>query len=405
MSHMLKLPDNKQKIVEKALDNLVEKTNMSVYRIIKKKLVMTFGEENVQITKIDEEYVHRRLREVGYTDANVSGIENNRFEVSIRTITAMYHIIVRVPELTIRNSRGNSTVIRDMFVRIQVHPDGRLYGTLEGVVTTFTKAQARMGYMHSHLHTTIRGLTNPPSFGGFCLGQGHITQVIALLQTKFDEVNFQMFCLHIRNFLEWESLEGVPYCRMGDIGESNANASLRLPVIPATTLSTISDMMRKEFYKLDPEVSKKLISIHPDTYEIYVEQTEDLEKWIAGTILLRQAAIVIMNIPLDILLAVKNNSGTYFRYTAESGNLSVSGQTVLNFRGEDIKIKIIDNEQNLKSTRYAHPQITEQLCRKLSTDLTRTALDYAHTGNNNTSEDKRETTDANNDIVWKAIQS
>lgn len=406
MAQMIKLPERKQQMVEVALTKLLEKTNMEVYRSMKKKLIMTFGEENVQIAKIDEEVVHRRLRDMGYNDVNVHSIDDVRFQGSVNQVTSVYHIIIRVPEFVIKNSRGNSTTIRDMFVRLQVLPDGRIaYTGLEGMVTTFTKAQARMGYMHSHLVPTHQGLHSIPSFGGFCTGQGPIGQVLALLQNKYDDVNFQMLCLHIKNFLEWESLEGTPHCRMGDINETMTSAPAAIYVLPASTVSTISEMMRKAFYQLDPEQSRKMVSISSDEYEIHVEPTEELEKWVGDMIVAKSTDLIRLSIGPDTLLVVKDKAGNYFRYVNHGGNINVTKQTVLNFRGEDIKIKIVDNEENLKSTKYGNPKIIEQLCFRIAADLTRTALDYAPAGDNNSSENKRETTDANNDPVRQTAQS
>jgi len=398
---ILKLSEKKQQIVEKAINRLVEKTNMNVYRTIKKKLVMTFGEDNVQIAKMDEENICRRLREYGYNDTNIVGADDNGFTQRVDQIVHTYHAIVRIPEFTIKNSRGGSVTIRDMFVRIQLAPDGKLaHGGLEGVVTTFTKAQARYGYMHSHLLAVAISRGNHPTFNTFCLGTGQINQIIALLRREFNEINFQMFCLHIKNFLEWESLEGNPYCRFGDVQET-------VTTIPISTVASpyfilVSEMLRKEFYKLPTDKSKELISIHPDTYEIHVEPTEDLEKWAADAILSKQGVLIGMNINPSDLLAVKDSTGIYYKFSPDTGNLSVSNKTVLHFRGEDIKIKIIDNEKNLKGTKYANPKIIEQLCKKISADLTTTALDYAYTGSNDTSGDKPEATVTNHDPVREA---
>jgi hypothetical protein len=407
MAKMLKLPYKKRQMVLSRVDELVEKTDMTAYRSMKKKLVATFGEENVQIGKLDEEAIHARLRNMGYNDTNVTQVDDTSFGVNIKRVTLAYHIVIRIPEFTIKNSRGNSTVIRDMFIRLQVLPDGRLaHGGLEGLVATFTKAQARTGYMHSHLIPAQPGLGRVPSFCGFCLGQGHINQVIALLQAKYNEVNFQMLCLHIKNFLEWESLEGVPHYRMADVREPVVNSSSAANTVNTITASLISEILRKEFYKLAPEISRALITISPNTYEMYVEPTEGLEMWVADVILAKQHDILRMNIPVEQLLAVKDNAGNYLRYIQDgSSTLNVSKDTVLQFRGEDIKIKIVDNEQNLKSTKYGNPKITEHLCWRLSADLTRTATEYTYARSKDTSQDQREPADANHDAVREAATS
>jgi hypothetical protein len=167
--------------IRRKLADIAVATNMDAFKSMKKKLVLTFGESNVQIVRLDEEEIERRLADSGHRPPTLRQIDISAFKQIVDLSSALYFITIRLPEVKVSNSRGESITIRDMFVRLRVRPDGTLVSRVEGLVASYTKRQALARYQHSHLHALPDELRSKPFFDNFCLGTGPINQVLALL--------------------------------------------------------------------------------------------------------------------------------------------------------------------------------------------------------------------------------
>jgi hypothetical protein len=151
--------------------------------------------------------------------------------------------------------------------------------------------------------------------------------------------------------------------------------------------------------------SKQLISMTITDHEIQVSSTEELEKWVGRTIP-TILGVPGLEVPVENLLVRKNQQGQCYRYTNTiNTEIHPTTQTILVFRGEDIKVKIIDDEQHLNPTAYGHPEIVERLCRRISADLTTSAFEYGQVTEQNTSDPQRQVAVANNDAVPANISS
>ncbi len=80
------------------------------------------------------------------------------------------------------------------------------------------------GYSHSHL-SHDRDLGKEINFKSFCMGQTPLAQSVGILRAGFDEDRFTMLLHQINLFVKWESLEGVPYMKIGSVSNIPSNRS------------------------------------------------------------------------------------------------------------------------------------------------------------------------------------
>ena len=129
------------------------------------------------------------------------------------------YIIIHFPYSKVINKYNSSIEIHDMFVKIILTADNTdvMISELNGLMQTFTREQALVGYQFSHLYS--RQPSSHPEYQGFCLGSGEILQVKALFNSTRDYGFFELFLYQIEAYLAWESLDGVPYRKMETVGQ------------------------------------------------------------------------------------------------------------------------------------------------------------------------------------------
>jgi hypothetical protein len=153
-----------------------------------------------------------------------------------RQVNIQFHPVIYFDELHITNSNGNEHVIRDLYVRIHMDiNEGQLSMlNLSGTRGTVTIAEWINNYFHSHI-SWYKDSDDPDrpyhnyqnEWCNFCLGEGHIRDMMVDIGNDFDCDLFQMILIHIKDMMEWESLEGVPYRNIDKLGNINANMKTR----------------------------------------------------------------------------------------------------------------------------------------------------------------------------------
>jgi len=167
-----------------------------------------------------------------------------------------YVIDIYFPIINITNRQKKKHVIYDIIVRIPItfnsSLDKYLIGTLLGTRLSLSKNEACSNYCHSHLNAQINRLwgnwnelmikglpltqaelekklkDNTFEFDPFCLGYGGINNITYQLNTNTSKQlninNWLLFFKSIKNYLEYESLEGGPYRKIDNIyAGSNSN--------------------------------------------------------------------------------------------------------------------------------------------------------------------------------------
>ena len=161
-----------------------------------------YGEENVDIL---------------YTStAKITIIDNNPYykeDYHYRDVV-LFDIIVYFSTITLTNEDSESYTITDLYVKIPV----RYNYTCSSIYLTrssLTYDEYMSGYIHSHVNR------NPYSRGSIwsalCLGTGPFAEMVRNLNANIN--SWELVCFNLREALEVESLEGVPYARFSSIHE------------------------------------------------------------------------------------------------------------------------------------------------------------------------------------------
>lgn len=169
--------------------------------------------------------------------------------------TGKFFIIIHFPTINITNMKYEEHVIHDIFVKLTIYTDESVNRlqlcNMSGMRTSYTKKEIIAGYSHSHLSGAVRNSFGPwrefvetdryyslseinnalkfqqyeTLFSDFCLGNGGINKIMSVInsQNKFQKNinNWILFFRSIKVYLEYESIEGGPYRKIGNIGRNN----------------------------------------------------------------------------------------------------------------------------------------------------------------------------------------
>lgn len=124
-----------------------------------------------------------------------------------------HKIIIRYPEITIKNANGRSHLIRELYMMISMEiKSGKLYlkDDLVGTRGVLEYLEYKNKYAHSHLKKEA-----VDGFKSFCLGDSELQRLIGTIAFRGisieDTENFDAFLITLNELASWESLSGVPY--------------------------------------------------------------------------------------------------------------------------------------------------------------------------------------------------
>ena len=131
-----------------------------------------------------------------------------------------FYIMVRFPKVTVTNENDKSVEITELYAKVFVGLDGHLKGDkFQLNRTEYSVLQWVNDYAHSHLP----GIQNkyPEQFRIPCTGSGPINNTIDSLKGKFDLNLWGLFAFELSKYVTVESIRGVPYRRLENIGKGN----------------------------------------------------------------------------------------------------------------------------------------------------------------------------------------
>jgi hypothetical protein len=206
---------------ENNIDFTIEKLAEEDWGVDEEQLIIRFELLRDEITKhkqkildedkLEQEEVDFKL----YSDLtewisnNYKSILGDNVEIDIQG----ENIIFLFPLIEVRNSNGVSHKIRDLYVKILVQ-NFRVVN-IRGVRGKLTTKEYVVGYVHSHLPVAT------VNYHDFCLGSDTPLRYNLKRSFKLNTIlNIFDLLNNIKNFVEWESLEGGPYIRMSQIGKT-----------------------------------------------------------------------------------------------------------------------------------------------------------------------------------------
>ena len=128
-------------------------------------------------------------------------------------------IVIRFPKVTVTNEFDKSIDISELYVRVTVYFDGLTAGVFTMNRAEYTPIQWVDDYAHSHLSGIDR--SHPERFRTPCTGSGPVNRTIATLERRYDLNIWGLYAFEIAKYVTVESISGVPYRRLENIGRSN----------------------------------------------------------------------------------------------------------------------------------------------------------------------------------------
>lgn len=125
-------------------------------------------------------------------------------------------ILVHFPHVRVTNEYNKFVDINDLFAKVEIDLHGGLNGRFKLNRSNYPLAHLMSGYMHSHVSAIP--FSDFTEFQYVCTGSGPINTTIANLNRGFDEDLWSLFCLELSKFVEVESVAGIPYHRLENIG-------------------------------------------------------------------------------------------------------------------------------------------------------------------------------------------
>lgn len=284
----------------------------------------------------------------------------------------LYRLVVHFPDITITNTNEASHQIKDLFVGFTLDRTCRVK-YMNGRRATFSRAEFLSNYGHSHLSGTSHN-----SWGRFCVGHGPIGQAITLLAHEdFDPIEFRLLCYHLKMYVKHESIEGVPYYNMEDIATSSPLRSIN-DVDSSTRNHHFTAFYRRLIQETDPESLQRMIKYSVKEDHIKVDPTPDLEMALGNAVNSVLEDGGIDNGYRYYYRCGRGANGEYYGVNEDVDPSDLNREIiVINFKGKDFKLNIVheDGIQNMKM--YAHPAITEFVCKKLGENLTKTGYKFS----------------------------
>jgi len=204
-----------------SLQQQLQKKVRQVYRIF----CHQFGEDNVDLQDLVSDTRLRSYLEIG-NRASFTLSDDVLSNVLLQFRDHAYTIMVYWPTVTVSNEADRSVVIEDLYCKVPVSGSGRFSSSER----SFTLARAKYSmtqYQSDYCHSHVNGIPPRPSdFLVPCLGHGPIKDTIVTLKTRpFSAEMWMLFCQELSMYVTVESLAGVPYRRLSEIGKASTSCS------------------------------------------------------------------------------------------------------------------------------------------------------------------------------------
>lgn len=263
-----------------------------------------------------------------------------------------YFVIVHFPQVRVTNEYDKYIDIQDLYARVFIRPDGRLYESFKMARTTFPYVQFKAGYSHSHLPvceaSEMGNWLNP------CLGSGPIRTTQQTLARGCNLPIWGLFVYELSNYVTIESTTGGPYIRLesvgkGDVVEGMHTLMYRSLKCPKKHFKKLCDRFAVHYarhngfkvryvdgvYKLGESPINAIVRLSNAFIKWYNEEPKSAV-WIPSFNVLKSDGM------LKEYIVSNNNIYEVVRGSRDvSSALSINGKSLFTFKGETVRLKII----------------------------------------------------------------
>lgn len=218
----VQLPSNEDTI-KRALNNLTVRMLIHIHQSDSENYVLKSNDDTL-VTIPRQEYLAECNKKV--LEGDINSLYFPLIEDSVKNIFRNYieglliDIIIRFPHVTVTNENDKSIDITELYAKVTIRNDGKLFENFTLMRTEYTVTQWLSGYSHSHMPSTEFIWQSP------CLGSGPIRNTQHNLKNSFNYDLWGLFCYELSKYVTVESLAGVPYRRLESVGGGDADLSI-----------------------------------------------------------------------------------------------------------------------------------------------------------------------------------
>lgn len=326
-----------------------------------------FGEERVDMQGFTK---REDLENVTSKNLSVEDIIKPSYkETLIRSNYKDIFILIHFPEVRITNENDRYVDVKHLWAKVLILPDGTLNGKFLLNRSEYLRTHYESDYMHSH----SPGISL--DFSSVCTGSGPINNTIAALNRSYDSDMWQMFCLELSKFIETESLDGVPYRKLENIGTSSMVAySKNFHITPSITINDPYKTIVNDF--IEHLIKSKLLKFNFTYGRIslamsYIEYvsiiSNEFISWYNKYFNTKKYNIHYNElITEEIICKVKIDNFKIFTSRGNTLSIRIANTVLFTFKGEEIRMKIIDDtftDENMCI--ILHPYIANYIIYKI----------------------------------------
>ena len=271
-----------------------------------------------------------------------------------------HNIVIKIDKETVKNEFGLSTVIYDLFIKLEFKRSGALCYGIYYKKATFTKNQLLSHYIHSHCPRLYA--SDRIEWQHVCTGSGPINNsVTALANADTPLERYYGFIAELRQIVRVESLQGGPYIKIEDI-----NGTLKERKLVNMVTLTFTNK-QKEFVKSYIRSNRLKLGVINGKFCLgcsFVEWLTDLTEYAKAWGKENDQSISLVDtIVKDNKLYQKEEQ------YADETMLRLIGKPVITFRNKEYRIQVIDDGSDAKTKKLINPAQAASLLYRILTVL------------------------------------
>lgn len=246
-----------------------------------------------------------------------------------RTIVHFIHglhipIIIRFPRVRVTNENDKFIDITELYAKVNIKSDGKLAEFFTLMRTEYTMVQWESHYSHSHMPSTEFRWQSP------CLGSGPISGTQQSLFSSFNLDIWGLFCYELSKYVTVESLAGVPYRRLENVGNGN-------------NLDYVYNQTR-----FNSPVFGRMNTVLPAFYDYFIREFNFPLSFING-------AYVLGDSVLNFALHVTDLFANWYNKEVSMGHYTV---TLEQFKSRNLLVEVVIKDGKIYSPRRENSRIS-----------------------------------------------
>lgn len=286
------------------------------------------------------------------------------------------YIIVHFPVVTITNEYNDSVTIKDLWAKVLLTYKGTMKLGFLLNRSNYPISHWKSDYMHSHIPGIPKNRIS--NFLCPCLGSGPIRDTISSLISGYDELLWQLFCRELEVYVTVESIAGVPYRRLKNIGTSDYRRTL----IARNCFynhcvysynSALPKKLLKEFikYLIDNKCLKfnfngASYSIAMSPFDYYIHISNIFIEWYNEKFNNKETTVPYSElISRDVIFKVDIIDNTIYHSSVPLTNNESRRDVVLTFKDKPIHLVIESDSEVVECSHVLNPHISTAILRSI----------------------------------------